>query len=330
MPELRWIAAALRSLPPRFTLGVEADLSFLTRAPWAMRRMDVPDILYSRAMPHSSSLMALLLAHWWRVPWVMHLSDPWVGNTLEPHANTGFNERMERLCVESAARVMVTSPMALALYLERYPTLAWKFSLFPNVFDDDDVWNEPPSPEGPLVVAHTGRLYGSRGPASLLRAIEVLQRESPAVLDRLRFVFAGFVDEACAAQIQRPGSRIDYRGPVSMVESRELQRSAHALLLLDPQPVEGPPPVVLPSKLLDYLAARRPIVAVTSEGTASHDVALRAGGSRFDHEDAAGLARHLRGLVEGRDAGVTLFPEPLADYAASMNVARLVRTFEGL
>jgi hypothetical protein len=158
----------------------------------------------------------------------------------------------------------------------------------------------------------------------------VLRRESPAALDQLRFVFAGFLDESCAAQLRGPDSRVEDRGPVSMAEAHKLQRSAHALLLLDPQPAGGPPPVVLPSKILDYLAARRPIVAVTAEGTASHDIAVRAGGARFDHQDAEGLARHLRGLVERRDAGVTAFPEPLADYAASVNVERLVRTFEEL
>jgi glycosyltransferase involved in cell wall biosynthesis len=330
VPEFRWIVAALQRLPPRFTLGVDPDLSFLTRFPLVLQHMEAPDILYSRAMPHSSSLMALMLARWWRVPWVMHLSDPWVGNAMEPQANTRFNARMERLCIEAAARVTVTSPMALALYLDRYPAYAWKFSLFPNLFDDDDVWNEPPPAEGPVVVAHTGRLYGSRGPEPLLRAIEVLQRESPGMLDRLRFLFAGFLDDACAAQLRGSDARIKNLGPVSMVEARNLQRSAHALLLLDPQPVGGPPPVVLPSKILDYLAARRPIVAVTAEGTASHDIALRAGGARFAHEDAQGLARHLRGLVERRDAGVTAFPEPLADYAASVNVERLVRIFQEL
>ena len=44
------------------------------------RLRNVPDIIYSRSNPVSSAVMACKLREYYKVPWVMHLSDPWVGS----------------------------------------------------------------------------------------------------------------------------------------------------------------------------------------------------------------------------------------------------------
>lgn len=53
--------------------------------PWlagrVLAQMDgKPDVIYSRSAPFSAALLALTLKQRLRIPWLMHLSDPWVGS----------------------------------------------------------------------------------------------------------------------------------------------------------------------------------------------------------------------------------------------------------
>ena len=160
----------------------------------------------------------------------------------------------------------------------------------------------------------------------LVKALRLLERESPEVADRLEVVFAGPLStrerELLAAD--------DLTGLVKVVGWLErpralaLQRAADTLLVV----TEGASrSSVATGKVFEYLAARRPIL-VLGEGTEAARIVADAGaGTATSESDPGAIASSLRAAldgaptVEGRD-------EVLERYSYPRLVERLAALIE--
>jgi glycosyltransferase involved in cell wall biosynthesis len=90
--------------------------------------------------------------------------------------------------------------------------------------------------------------------------------------------------------------------PVSHAEAVRLQRAAHALLLFLTVPSDHS--TFVPSKLFEYIAANRPILAVTRGGALER--LLRGRGLTpwvYRPDDALGIAQGLLNLIERHERG---------------------------
>jgi hypothetical protein len=113
-----------------------------------------------------------------------------------------------------------------------------------------------------------------------------------------------------------------FRDPVDYVPSLDLMGGSDLLLVLD-APADRS--VFLPSKLVDYLGARRPIVALTPEGAAANLV-RRARGWHADPSDPAACAASLFEALEAVRAGDVAHLPP-ADVVAEYAAATVARHF---
>jgi hypothetical protein len=98
------------------------------------------------------------------------------------------------------------------------------------------------------------------------------------------------------------------RGAVDYVTSLRMMCEADALLVID---APGAQSVFLPSKLIDYLGARRPIFGITPPGTAA-DLLAELGYLASDPTDTEAIASGLKETVarlrrqpRGTDWGAT-------------------------
>ena len=103
------------------------DWTFLFPWRWKQATFQLhhaPDLIYSRSFPPSSTLAAAKLAKHYRVPWFLHLSDPWTESSIKSSTfRNKWHRRKERLCLHAADRISFTSPTTLNRYKQLYPSL---------------------------------------------------------------------------------------------------------------------------------------------------------------------------------------------------------------
>jgi glycosyltransferase involved in cell wall biosynthesis len=265
-----------------------------------MRRRRRFDAVITTSPPESAHAVGMALRRR-GMPWVADLRDAWTFEPLRPRLPTGaqrkVDERLERRWLGAAdAVVCVSEPAAEDL---RRRGIADPV-LIPNGWDPEAA---PPAgePTGLLdpdrfSLVYTGRFgtYG-RDPRPLVEALGRLARDDRPAAEKLELVVAGPLtsDEAALLEGDVSPARIVVVGSLDRERALALQREADALLLLA-QPTRSQ---LLNIKLFEYLAARRPILALAA-GTEAGRIVEELGGRSVRADDPAAIAEALAVLAE--------------------------------
>ena len=301
-PAERWLRrvlsprgqAALLLPDPQRIWAAHAARHILHRAPPGR-----DDVLVSFGQPMSDHLAGLAIRRRTGVRWIAHFSDPWADNPFARHGWPGrfYNRRLERAVIGATDRVVFVSPETRDLVMAKYPA-GWrdKAVVIPHAFDTALYPDEGPGGDA-IVLRYIGNFYGKRAPLPLLRALGLLVRETPALTGRIRVELVGQVaprvlDEQTFRAL--PAGLLRVVSPVDYATSLTLMRSADVLINIDAPARRS---VFLPSKLIDYLGAGRPIVGLSPPGTAA-DLIAALGGWVADPDDAAAGARALSRAVD--------------------------------
>jgi hypothetical protein len=253
-----------RSWKPRAIGSIE---DFLRRTRYK------PDVLVTFGQPMSDHLIGLELHRRYGWPWVAHFSDPWVDNPFGrfDSLTKRFNAALERKVMGAATRLVFTSEETLELIMKKYTRGYYsKARVLPHSFDPrwyDDAASSTINSK--ITVRHLGELYGRRSPKPLFDALRLLHSSEPASLSDVRFELIGAVEESvlkASGFHHLPEGLVVIKPPVSYQESLSLMVEADGLLVID-APMERS--VFLPSKLIDYIGAARPILGITPQGTSA-------------------------------------------------------------
>ncbi|HYG73853.1 MAG TPA: hypothetical protein VEK08_02380 [Planctomycetota bacterium] len=235
-----------------------------------------PALIYSRSHPPASNLVALDLVNgpFRGVPWVAYFNEPWSGNTFykSPVTRAALG-RYERQIFETATElIFATDALRDAMLAGAEPEILAKAHVIPPAFHPDwygkaelPVLFRQIRPAG-KVIAHVGDLHPYRSPAKLYEAIAALSKQHADLAAKLHFWQIGEMDESFVNLEREHGvaGNVQLFSPVSYLESLAVMKAADVLLLID-SPVRRS--VFLPSKLVDYLGARKPILGLTPKGS---------------------------------------------------------------
>ena len=256
--------------------GYDAAIYWWKRAAAAVADSSVPgpnDILVTFGQPMSDHLAGMRLKREFGMHWIAHFSDPWADNPfLKGTLARKRASRRERRVIGAADALIFVSPEARDLVMAKYPE-DWrrKAHVLPHAFEPALYPNKKPEGDK-LVLRYLGNFYGERGPEPLYRALGALRERDRELFGRIRVELIGSQSPrhrqspALAALAVLAPEMVAIKPPVSYAESLALMKTADVLLTID-APFKTS--VFLPSKLVDYIGAERPIVGLTPPGAAA-------------------------------------------------------------
>ncbi|SIS47860.1 glycosyltransferase [Neptunomonas antarctica] len=282
-------------------------------------RQNKVSLIWSTYPITTAHLIALVLQRVTGLPWVADFRDAMVDDVYPaPGIRRRCHAWIEKKTVEACAAAVFTSPGAIALYRQRYPTMAEnKWHLIPNGYNEEifaeveaDMKPEAGKAGRALRLIHSGVLYPSeRDPKPFFEAIAELKVQGLLSVERIRIIlratehdelYQPLIDALCINDIVALEPGISYREALSEM------LNADGLLIFQAANCNHQ----IPAKLYEYFRAKRPIFALTdSHGdTAS---ALRAAGIdtcvALDNKEAikVGLLSFISALEQGTGAVVS-------------------------
>jgi glycosyltransferase involved in cell wall biosynthesis len=291
-----------------------------------------PGVLVSFAQPWTDHLIGLQLRRESSLPWVAHFSDPWVDSPYfhPPGWVRRRAERWERQVVSEATRLVFVSARTRDRVMAKYPS-AWvaKTDVIPQAYDPGNVGAaaQNTSLERPMRMVYTGRFYDRlRTPDMLLTALATIHRASP-LSRQLQVEFVGGAMEPYQSRAAELGLQdvVRFSGRLPPADARARAAAADVLLVIDAADPGGS--IFQPSKLIEYLPARRPIFGITPSIGPSADLLRELDYRAVEPDDVAGIAAAVRELLQLHASGRLVASLQHDSVSARFSVARTSRSF---
>lgn len=266
-----------------------------------------PDVIYSRSSPFSAAVLACRLKDRLSVPWLMHMSDPWVDSTYRTNGRLSsmINQRLEKKCFASADLVTLTTQRQVDFYAAKYQTRSDYFDCTPNVADPLTSVVARPTVRSsqshrPIRFLYTGAFYGKRLPDGLLNAVRIIIADHPTLLSKLEFIFVGNAEPSVRELINQIPC-CHHLGVLSYSQCVELQQSADILVTIEAQGLNPLCSAFLPSKVVDYLSSNRPILSIGQLDSITADYCKLGFGWSFSSDDTSGIVDCIVTIVTNPD-----------------------------
>jgi glycosyltransferase involved in cell wall biosynthesis len=289
--------------------------------------------LLTFAQPWVDHLIGLEVQKIAKMPWIAHFSDPWVDGLY--YADIGRKllqswRKMEKDVIHQSDGIVFTNSQTVDLVMRKYPP-AWKekVRVIPHGYDASLAKSMGPSPVSGsrLRLVYTGDLYGKRTPRGLFQALSSLSQRM-SLQDQIEIVFVGRTSPEHQQLASELGLTdiVTFHDQVPYTQSLEAAAAADVLVVID-APSSTPSPF-LPSKLVDYLMFKKPILGLTPQDGASADLLRRLGCPVVAPDDPMAIAEALSSLLESwRDGNLTGSPD-YEEIAQSYEIQRVGRLFE--
>jgi len=223
------------------------------------------DVILSSYGPATSHIVASALARDFQMPWVADYRDPWSTNTYTSHGwmLRRVDKWLETRVTSSAVAFTGISRALMESVARCHPGV--RASVVPNGYDPEEKVVDSTLLDHQFTIVHCGDLYGGkRNPIVLFEAVAQLIDEGLMRRDTVHIDFYGspepsvdYLSHACGLD-----GIVLQHGTVSRDEAIAAERRAQILLLVL---VSSSDDIgTTPGKVFEYLAARRPIIAVGS------------------------------------------------------------------
>lgn len=237
-----------------------------------LRRLEVApvDMIYSTYSPASNHWLALELKRRTNLPWVADFRDLWTDDCRyrEPSpSHRAAHRRLEQDILESADAVIGVTPRQTKILSDHVSDRREKFLTITNGFDPEDFTGfEAPHDRkrDEFVLSYVGRFDLSQTGEEWFSALASFMAALGARRDKFVFRVVGTINRAAQGMLLATGARCEFVDYVPHREAVEAMRKSDALLLKAPTGPNGDS--VLSAKLFEYLASRRPILAIGPKG----------------------------------------------------------------
>ncbi len=261
----------------KWVLTVDDKLGWLPAAVQrgrAMLNKGAYSLIYSTSSPYTDHLVGYRLQKLTGLPWVADFRDPWVNNISDvfpTEFHRSICRKLERKIVERADRVLVVSEPMRELFLDSYKELPEsKFVTITNGFDSDDYREQKPTdfPSDQFNLVYTGSLYNQRSAKDVLHALKNIFERKELLQEQISLWLIGSDGLDTARYIDELGLSecVNLVKYLPHAEVIPYQQAADALLLIIGKTPRSE--IILTGKLFEYLALKKPILAIIPPGAA--------------------------------------------------------------
>ena len=275
------------------------------------------DVIVTTGPPHSVHLIGLQLHKALGIPWIPDFRDPWSRMyylKYLPMTEKTWNKlrRQEQTVLDSCSTVLACTPLVQEEFQAQTHT---PVACITNGFDEADFAEKLlPRWDGHFNITHTGLFAADGNPLALWKVLGILAASEPGFREDLRIRLVGKVDKEILESIKAAGlsANVVALGPQNHATAILEQRAATILILPMRNDAQYRP--ILPGKLFEYLAARRPILGIGQEDGAMARVLFSAkAGITADWEDTAPMRaflanawrQHCEGGVPATDGDIS-------------------------
>jgi hypothetical protein len=300
-----------------------------------------PNVLWANAGRVSAFHIAQKVSAHTGIPYVLDFDDSW---TI---THNDFEARQSRSAKRRARQTMYRLLQSAQAVVFRYHTEAECFwHAYPGALKASSIYIIPNGYESPIepfvaargekcTVLYTGVVADYRYD-TLLKAVSLLKQSDPALANRLCLHFIGEGMEILANEAANIGIAdiVQTSGPKAFAEIADVQKNAHALLVLGRPATKPGYELFAGAKLFGYLKAGRPILGVLP-GDETRKVLHRVGATTVaDVDSVPEIAQALRNVMDHWSSGTlaSLVPDAKAceAFSSERQSATLMRALEGL
>jgi glycosyltransferase involved in cell wall biosynthesis len=254
------------------------------------------DLIYSRSNPVGSHIMAYWIAKKFSIPWIANINDPWdgtldylyLGKLRVDNIYKYTSLRWMKIVLKSASCITYPNER-LAQFHVHVSGMEHHYEVIPHIG-----YRGRKKPDATkFILLHAGRLgqietTRSNATTSLIRAYSNFLIRNPEARPVTNMFLVGPEDLTTQAIIRELNlcPSITSTGWLNYEESLEHIANASVCILVEGPMKEG---VFLPSKLADYIAARKPILALSPEVGVVSDMHSDPGIVRVDVNDESAI-----------------------------------------
>lgn len=248
------------------------------------------DTIITTGPPHSLHLIGLQLKQKHAIKWIADFRDPWtqIGYHKKLKLSSFAQKKHKKLeteVLQSADELLVTSQKTKTIFLELTTN---PITVLTNGFDfeiSSDI-----TLDSKFTLSHIGSLLEGRNPSVLWGVLAGLIKESEDFAVAFQLNLIGSISTEVMDTILGYGleNHIHNIGYLSHNEVLEYQKKSQLLLLIEEDSKETE--YIIPGKLYEYMASKRPIIAI---GPDSSDVEVilkqTKSGTYFRYNEATTL-----------------------------------------
>ena len=240
--------------------------------------------------PHSVHLIGKHLKAEHAVSWIADFRDPWTSIGYHKKlklskSSQRKHKQLEKEVLTQADKIITTSK---ATKYEFEVLTKKPITVITNGHDSD--YKGGADLDTDFTISHIGSLLTGRNPKNLWKVLSRLASENAVFRGDLQLEFMGVVSKDVMDSLYRYelGPYIKMRGYGSHAEAQRRQQRSQLLLMveIDSEETKG----IIPGKLFEYMAAKRPILGIGPKGWEAGDIIAKTeSGKVFDYNANADL-----------------------------------------
>jgi glycosyltransferase involved in cell wall biosynthesis len=293
------------------------------------------DVIVSTGPPHTTHLIGQKIHRKTKIPWVADFRDPWTDIDYYEQLNLSKwadrkHKRLEKEVLLSASRIVAISNSMREDFItssERKDVL-----LINNGYDPSDFKEPAEKMDSRFSIIHLGSMNKDRNPEILWKALSELSKNNPEFNDHLQIKLIGNVDYSILESLENYNLSKFLKKEEYLPHNVAIEEMRSSQILLLPINNTKNSKGILPGKFYEYMAAKRPILAIGPLDSDCAELLKETGsGEIFDYNDFNGLKNQVMSwFLQYQKNQLSIKPKGVDEYSRKNLVGKYAKVFNEL